>query len=293
MPGVTMKGHRRFWALLFVAVAVVAIILLAAGLSEIEFQPGQPLSFPKATEALLLGGSGGSERNQILDLLMRALYVCVLLLVPVAIVYFIISPRARRRVLRSLLFLLWILAVYLLMRARPEFFQGLQLQPLGSPPPGEVAARPVDFVANPPQWVVLVTAISLALLIAAGLVGAVWFFWRRKRRPESPLAQLAEEAQQALDALQAGADVEDTVMRCYFEMGRVLREQWGIRREEAMTPREFESYLAKVGLPDEHIGQLTHLFEAVRYGAKVPGEREERQAVDCLTAIIKACRSSP
>jgi hypothetical protein len=38
--------------------------------------------------------------------------------------------------------------------------------------------------------------------------------------------------------------------------------------------------------------QLTRLFEAVRYGTRAPDEREERQAVDCLTAVIEAARSA-
>jgi hypothetical protein len=55
-----------------------------------------------------------------------------------------------------------------------------------------------------------------------------------------------------------------------------------------MTPREFEQYLSQSGLRDEHIQQLTHLFESVRYGARVPGQREEAEAITCLTAIVQA-----
>ncbi len=58
-----------------------------------------------------------------------------------------------------------------------------------------------------------------------------------------------------------------------------------------MTAQEFEQFLKDAGLPKEPLRQLTRLFEDVRYGTKVPSEKEERQAVRCLTAIAKACRS--
>ena len=55
-----------------------------------------------------------------------------------------------------------------------------------------------------------------------------------------------------------------------------------------MTPREFEQVLGGLGLRDEHIQQLTRLFERVRYSAAAPGEREEREAEACLSAIVAA-----
>jgi hypothetical protein len=113
--------------------------------------------------------------------------------------------------------------------------------------------------------------------------------WRRIHPPESPLERLAREAEQALGALQAGADLRDTVLRCYVEMGRVVREAKGLAREAAMTPREFEHSLGEAGLPQDRVRQLTRLFEDVRYGAKSAGVREEQQAVDCLGAIVEAC----
>jgi hypothetical protein len=59
-----------------------------------------------------------------------------------------------------------------------------------------------------------------------------------------------------------------------------------------MTPREFEARLATAGLREDHIQRLTRLFEAVRYGTQSPGKREEREAVDCLTAIVRFCKGT-
>jgi hypothetical protein len=97
----------------------------------------------------------------------------------------------------------------------------------------------------------------------------------------------------AIADLQSGSDLKDTVLRCYVRMSQVLSEQRGITRPLDMTPREFEQQLAAVGLRDEHIGQLTRLFERVRYGARPAGEREEREALACLTAIAHMYRRAP
>jgi hypothetical protein len=97
------------------------------------------------------------------------------------------------------------------------------------------------------------------------------------------------EAREAVEDLRAGADLRDTVMRCYFEMSRVLDETRGLHREEAMTPREFAHTLKEVGLPGMAVERLTQLFESVRYGAHVSEEREEKDAIACLETIIEAC----
>lgn len=98
-------------------------------------------------------------------------------------------------------------------------------------------------------------------------------------------------AQDALEALRGGADLKDTVVHCYREMGQVLMKKRGITRTKDMTPREFENSLQHSFLPHESLYQLTRLFEEIRYGNKAPGEKESRNAVRCLTAIIKACET--
>jgi hypothetical protein len=142
-------------------------------------------------------------------------------------------------------------------------------------------------VANPPDWVVYSVDILL-LLIPLTLAWLFWLRWRSHRRKGAPLEMLAQEAQQALTRLQGGHNLKDTIMRCYAEMSQALQKERGLERQQAMTPREFEDYLAQSGLQDEHIRQLTRLFENVRYGSKTPGQREEQEAVACLQAIVQA-----
>jgi 4-amino-4-deoxy-L-arabinose transferase-like glycosyltransferase len=287
-----MTDRKRIGVLLFSGLAIAAIVLLAAGLSDLELQPGRPLARREQAEEALRLFSTEIPGADILGYAFVVLYYLAVLLLPFAIIYVIISPEARKRVLRSLGLLMWFIALFLVMRARPELFEELQVEPGGAPLPSGANLRLVEFAADYPSWAVPLATVGLAVLAAAAMVGVAWYVWRRSRPPAGSLEQLAREAQDAIDALQAGADVKDTVMRCYFEMSRVLREQRGIEREEAMTPRVFEASLKDAGLPDREVEQLTRLFESVRYGARPPGEQEEQQAIACLEAVVQACRGA-
>jgi preprotein translocase subunit YajC len=286
--------RKRLWPLLFTGIAVVAIILLAAGLSELEFSLGQ--TFFLKQEPWDRSGPVEGTPSPVLAFLLTLLWWLLdlaPLLLPFVVIYFIISREARKQLFRYLVILLWTLTFYVWLRTRVDFLN--RAEAVQSPEmltPGE-AESAVEFAATPPQWMVFITSLFLAVLIAAMFTGAVWLVWHRRRRPGNSMEQLAQEVQDALEALQAGSDFKNTVMRCYREMSRVLDEQRGIKRQQAMTPREFEKYLKETGLPGQHVQQLTRLFEGVRYGAKVPDEEKERQAIACLTAIIEACRSSP
>jgi hypothetical protein len=288
-----MLERRKLWMLLLLGMATAALILLSTAITGLELLPGQPFSLGGEPS----GGTGGSEMlpgAEVFALLFRVMTAIFGLLLPVTIVYFIVSPKFRKQVLRNFLLMLPLLLMfYLLMRSSPDFLKPAEeAQPLGPLAEGFPEAPTPEFVATPPQWLVVVANLVLALLIAALVVGAVWLLWRLRHQRISPLEQLAQEAKEAIEAIQAGADLKNTVMRCYYEMSQVLREQRGIRRQRATTPREFERQLEQLGLPGEQVRQLTRLFEKVRYGAKTVDEDEERQAISCLTAVIEFCRSS-
>jgi hypothetical protein len=219
-------------------------------------------------------------------------YFLAFLFLPLAIAYLIVSPEARRRTLRTLVLLLCLVALILTYPRRPEQQEQPQSQPAQGLSLDQGDVPVVEFVADPPQWAVVGTAAGLALLLAAGLVAVFWILWRN-RVEESPLEQLAEKAEGAIEALHGGADLRDTVMRCYFEMEQVLHQKRGIRREGGVTPREFAHHLVEAGLPRQPVSRLTRLFEMVRYGAKALGDREEREALDSLATIVEVCRSTP
>jgi len=286
-----MIERSRLWVLLASALAIAAILLLAAGLSSVELLPGQPL--PRGGEpgqdGLL---SGESMPTRVLQLLIRVFGFVVLVLLPLALIYVIVSAEARRHVLYRLGLLAWLIALYLVLRANSDLLRSIQWEQPGAALPSDVELPALEFTSNPTPALIWISTVGLALLLAAALVGGFWILWRRRRRKPGTLEQLAGEARGALDALSAGADVEDTIMRSYFEMARILEQERGITRAEAMTPREFEGRLKELRLPAQDVEKLTRLFEAVRYGRWVPGEQEKRQAMACLTAIAESSRGA-
>jgi hypothetical protein len=285
------RRPRTLGPLLAAALAIVALVLLAGGLDGLEFAPGRlPAGRLGSGDGQPFGTGAGSE---VMVFVIMALIFLSSLLLPFAIVYFFISSEARRNVLRGLLLLLWVLALYLVLRANPSLLRQLPSDPAVPAQGPGMEGFSLDPLGMAPSWLVPVAAAILGLLVAALLVGGAWYLWRRTRRPSDPLDQLAREARETLVALQAGADVQDAVLRCYFQMTRVLRRERAITRADSMTPREFEAYLRDVGLPPDPVRELTHLFEAARYGRRLTAEREARRATACLEAIVAACRRAP
>ena len=285
-------SKREFRILIFLGLAIAAMIVLSAGLSQLEFSPERPLPQfrPSPVQAIDNSKLGGGD---ILLAIFRAFLALSLVLLPVLIVYLIISPKARKRVLQQLVLSSFlVLLFYLLTR---QIHPTARDQPVelagGAPALPEGSAVPMpEFVAAPPPWLGIVISLLIALIIVGVLVGLALLVARRRRSSDTAFQQLARSAQDTLDALQGGADLKNAVIRCYLEMSRVVRERRGLQRQADMTPHEFQNELEKAGLPGEPVRQLTRLFEDVRYGDKAPGEREGQQAVVCLQAIVEAAR---
>jgi hypothetical protein len=276
--------RRQGFLVVYLCAAVGALIVLAASLPRLSFRPGRVFDLNGGTG---LDTSGGAPAH-LADL--SAWRLVIAAIVVAALAYFVLallfSSRLRWQLLQQFArVLLVVLLFYLIL----GWLFGTP-QPLPPPPPAEgvpppppaVPGEPLPpFVPQPTPW--LVALVSLAL--AAPLVAGIWYFWRRGRRPASPITTLA---QAAIESIQAGGDVHSVVLRCYLEMSEVIGRERGIERERAMTPREFAQHLAASGVRDTHIQQLTRLFEGARYGAQPPSAQDERAAVECLTAIVRA-----
>jgi hypothetical protein len=288
-----MMPRHRLQLLALFACAIAALLLLASGLSTLTFRPGRLYDLRG-----LLALSFGSGAALTVDPTSAAFWQSLLGLIWLALLLFtvvalIVSGRLRRELLRRIV--LTAVAVLLLY-----LFVGLLrniMPPVEGAPPSSAVAAPAEgtfeplpaFDPRPSPWLV----VGISVLLAGLLLLGIWLIWRRARPRPAPVARLADEAQAALADIQAGGDLADTVLRCYRDMSRVLADERGITRPQATTPREFERQLATAGLRDEHIRQLTRLFERVRYGARHADEREKEAAVACLTAIVQTYGRAP
>ena len=289
-------GRKRLWALLFLAVAAAAMIVLAGSLSRLDLRPGEPFTLEKP--------SSGSDADLDVDeappsgtdfwaKVLVVMWIGMLACVPLGLVLLVVSPEARRQAATYLGPALILLVILLLPSSETEEATVLE-PPVASEFPEPVAeSTPAVFTATPPRWLSSFTNVALAIAATVALGGTLFLVVRRWRRPPDPLEQLAQEVQTAISAIQAGADLRDTILRCYFEMSRVLRKERGITRDEAMTPREFEAHLGDLGLPLAPIRELTRLFEGVRYGTRIPDETDEHRAIRSLSAVAEVCRSAP
>jgi hypothetical protein len=297
---VTKQRKRR--AIVFAGIAIVAMVMLAASFPSLQLsREWHALPQARQTEEAAPAAPEPAGIEIPADLYAAMLIVSLALMVAVVIVG-LVSPKTRKRMIRNLILILGLTAIVFALRSPPETPMpaasattvAVPFRDATVPTSVPGAASPdFDVAAAQSPWLGWGIAIGVALLIATALVLGAWFVWRATHPPGDVLEAFAEQAQQALDALQAGADPKDTVLRCYLEMSRVLRKQRGIVRNQAMTPREFETSLQQAGLPSEQVRQLTRLFETVRYGGRVPGGDAGRQAIDCLSAIARACRATP
>ncbi|MEJ5198566.1 MAG: DUF4129 domain-containing protein [Anaerolineae bacterium] len=289
------RPRDQLRTLIVLGFAVTAVLALATSLSQVEFPPGESLNLALARAPRPPAGMG-SVASPTLLLILRVVFLLTLALLPFSIFYLIISAEARRRVLQNLIIYgTFILLIYLLRRQmeagmESDFLSGLNLMPTGE---AAAARPPLEFNASAPPWLVLIVSFVMAGFIIALLVGIVWSIARRRPHNERPLAleALAETAEEARGAIEAGGDLRNTIIRCYVEMNRVVRDARGIRRDRDMTPREFEQRLEHAGLPAAQVRDLTLLFEEVRYGAKELGPWEGRRAMGCLAAIAESCRT--
>lgn len=283
-----MKLQKRFWPLLLMGIALTAIILLSAGINDLEFLPGKTfkIGFKPADTTVKEDADADDYTLFLFRLLMVGYLACI------PIIFFLLSPRRRIRALLFLVLLFFLFTFLIdiavsLIGLLKEAFQLPTLMVLFSPG-RNLDDTAIQFAPSPPQWLTVIVSTGVAMILVFAAFFLVQRFFTRRSSSSDPLRNTIQDA---LQELQEGADLKDTVVRCYNEMGRVLMKKRGITRREDMTPREFESSLRYSGLPNESLFELTRLFEEIRYGNKAPGERENNNAIRCLEAIIKACET--
>jgi len=290
-----MKGifTRRRVLLLISTLAILMLVILASGLSDLQFAPPRSMIFGgeeirPVQDAIAENERGFEERPFWKQSLMVAGFFLVLIL------SLIFMPAEFRKAFFKRLFLLGVFAVIVFVFVKPSESDGKTIMPeesFGSaylPEMGEETIAPSSEVFTPgevsPIWSYLIT-----LVIVLALAALTWWLWRvwtkSQEQEDLPLKDFALIARASLDDLDAGAEWEDVIVRSYVQMGEVVNERRGIWRDIEMTPNEFSERLIKAGLPANPVQRLTRLFERVRYSRHSAGEEEVNEAVTCLNEI--------
>jgi hypothetical protein len=291
-PATSPFAWRKRRALLALAIALALIFVLSIGITGLSLAPGEVFAMPALIQSSAGGGLSGGDT---LLVILRVLLAIAFVAFPITLAWSILTKEGRRRLLANLVLiaLLW-LGLSFVQQAAQEAATGAAPANAGTTAPPTQELLPVmpfpEFTANPPDWTVIAVTLAIALLLVGLVAGGAWLIWQRRQR--RPLQRLGEQAQAAIEALQTGGDLRSIVIRCYHDMSEVLQQERNIQRSAAMTPSEFEGALHGKGVPHEAVHQLTRLFEDVRYGAKPTGAREERLAIDSLSAIVAACKSA-
>jgi len=98
---------------------------------------------------------------------------------------------------------------------------------------------------------------------------------------ETRRAAVGSAAGEAADRIEDDADLDNEVYRAWAEMAGPL----AVDQPETSTPAEFADAATGAGIDPGDVGELTDLFEEVRYGTAEATAEREQQAVEALRRI--------
>ncbi len=292
--------------IILLSIPVVAMLVLAAGLPQLELTPGVP--FEQIWQFLLDQFRGGEDvrgglapligNADLLIRIMQTIFVFALVLFPLAVIMVMLDPELRKRVVRTLLVMvliftlagMWLNNLTELEEGEDDIFGAPgNLDDLrGGADPFTDESFDVEGV---PSWIPLGLSLVAGLLVALIVISVVRQVRRDRLEREASLAPFARRVEMALDELEQGGDLQNTITRCYAEMIHMVREQRGVQRGSTVTAREFTDHLIRAKMPPSAVNRLTQLFESVRYGLGGVGPQDETDAITSLQAIADACRS--
>jgi predicted small integral membrane protein len=249
-----LRSDRRL-SLLYAAAAILGVAALASAIPGVEPRSGLRPGFTALSSALDPALDQTSDPpSSIFRWLAAIVRFVFFALLPPSLLYLVVSPNARRRVLIQVLSLL--LVSYLVLRISPSLRAAVPAphSPQGPGAAGQAAATVLEG-GLPPRWLVA----GVSSFIALGLLAAGYWVVRRARKVSDPRIG---ELRQALRALDRGqSDLESLIYQAYRTLCEVSGERRGIRRAQAMTPREYQAALELAALPSGPLARLTSLFE--------------------------------
>jgi hypothetical protein len=272
--------------LIFLLIALFALILLSASLSNLELVPGAP--FPGASNS---EGARFIEKvwpqlatypSPFLEGLMALVFSSLLIYIFVRLIKIV----NLRDILRPVLILMILLLAMILLPRTP--INPVATEPgtyteIATPTPKTYIVTPLGA---PPPILIWLTGIILILGLSIPIIGIM----RQRLRSVVSDDPILREAEIAVAALLDGQNFSDVILRCYFEMTNAIQLEHGISREKNLTVREFEQQLDEQGFPSQPVQNLTALFEKARYGIEMIRDEDHDLALESLGAIIRYCK---
>lgn len=278
-----MLRRDRLLPTLLLIISLISLIIIAGGLSQVSLRPSALPPIRMSFSIFQVDDSSSYEIPAAINLIREVLVVISIAVLPIAIIYVIFSREAKSRVLRYFLLLTMNTLLFLILLPR---IQLAELEPLELPPPPDLTQSSSDLIdqtTNSPlsDWIIY----GLVFICIGSFVFLAWYLIDRIRRQRKTRTQMAKRAEEAVQAVKSGQRIEDAVVRCYYEMCQILKSKYGLPREYATTPREFEYQCVNVGLPKQAVITLTRLFEQIRYGGRLTDSKSESEALSSLRAI--------
>jgi hypothetical protein len=280
-----MADDAKHKAILFILLAAIAMVLIAAVLPRLKIEPGIPLPGWEESGTLPIADTPNVAIS--IGTFFKAILDIIVVLVLAFSVYKFIRGVPWKEILRpfTLMGSLATVALTVLFALTKIHIVLRPLEPEILPPALKSNGPPLG---SPPIGLIWLVWIGLAVVIV--LLG----FWIRNWRTHRTRAadSLKREAKRAMQALQTGLDLKSVIVQCYRQMSWVLQREQGIELNETMTAREFERLLNVKGFPYPPVHQLTQLFEVARYGVRELNASDEQDAFRCLNAIVDHSREA-
>jgi hypothetical protein len=287
--------RRKPGTVILSVIALLALTILAIGLKGLAFRPTLQFQHMDRGQAQFPAMGEIVERIRAVPFQTHLLVWGALLLMAV-LAATILSPRLRKQLLRAFLrvALIALVLTYLLQHNKlSPLLENLQFMPQAAEK-SDAANLPEPPVFQPPQISPLISyVLSLGIaLLFIGLVMIINRLWAEQKQSLTDgfsLDDIASIARSSLDDISRGQDWGNVIINCYARMSQAASAKRGLHRHESMTPSEFASRLKNAGLPADAIQRLTQLFESVRYGSHRSTQKENDEAINCLTTILLYC----
>jgi len=222
--------------LILLGFAATAMFLLVIGLPQMELAPGLP--FERIWQFLLdqfaTGRNTGATASalpggELIMKIYRTIFFIALVIFPFAVILVLIDPVMRKRVIQTAIVVgILVFILSLIMGNQTELEDPVREAEVGGPqaPLAGLPAEPLDVedfqAGRISPWIG--RGLSLALGLLAAFILVVIINQIRKNREAAPagLDDLALHARAALTELEGGGDLQNTILRCYAEMSRVV-----------------------------------------------------------------------